>query len=104
MPYLYLIELSSFENVALLSSKKTKLNKGNKFSRKNINSTILSIKELEIDFLKFLNITKKIFNNSFIEIHSLRNQVFLSIDNNIWIIGFVPEENLIIYNKVFIEI
>jgi len=104
MPYLYLIELSSLENVALLSSKKTKLNKGNKFSRKNINSTILSIKELKIDFLKFLNITKKIVTNSFIEVHSSRNQLFLSIDNNIWIIGFVPEENLIIYNKVFIEI
>ena len=57
MPYLYLLQLS-YENVAVLSSKKkVEFNVGKIFSKNNIKSVILSKKEFEVDFLIFLNIT-----------------------------------------------
>jgi len=103
MPYLYLLQLS-YENVAVLSSKKkVEFNVGKIFSKNNIKSVILSKKEIEVDFLIFLNIIKKIYQDSMLEVHCIKNQCFLSIDNCIWLIGGIEEESLIVYKKVFVE-
>jgi len=109
MAFLYLLKLfddSDRNKIALICSmKQSNLRIGIStkiLNKKNIPVKIITeIIEIEIDMFVYWDIDKNIKNNSLFEVHCLRRECFLTIDNSIWYIGKVDFSKIDIYRKVF---
>lgn len=105
MPFLYLISIddkSSDEKIAVLClTKPKKLYIGG--STKIFDHKKIPVKpiEISIDIYIFKNIVRCIKGESLSEVHCMRKECFITIDNSIWSVGRINKSNIIIYKKLY---
>jgi len=104
MPYLYLLNLSNNENVAIISfDKNNKISKGcsSKIFKNLQNSFITNFIVLEFNQNTYIDIIKKIRKSGNVGVHCLKNECFLTVDNIVWWIGLVDILELVEYKLIF---
>lgn len=109
MGRIYLIRLENnerYRNIGVITNNKKDLlfsigSRTKIFSKTNIYEIIKDIKIKELDEYLLQSIFSKKKADSICEAHSLRYRCYLKIDNFIWNLGYIDDNELIEYEEVF---